>query len=146
MQNVIRKLNTGYQLFNFSNTIYVKVSKDKLWVRQIETGKEMVISAIEPFTTKRLLVGNFLIAEKYLKDAVNKVRKNNLFSPSPIFVMQPLEMYEGGLSDVEERVLRELALGAGGRDAVIWNGHELSDNEVMEQAKKRITRQSRPTR
>ena len=41
-------------------------------------------------------------------------------------------MIEGRLSEVEERVLRELAMGAGASKVVVWVGHELSDAEVQE--------------
>jgi len=41
-------------------------------------------------------------------------------------------MTEGGLSEVEERVLRELAMCAGASKVVVWVGHELSDAEVKE--------------
>jgi len=43
-------------------------------------------------------------------------------------------MIEGGLSQVEERVLRELAAGAGARKVFVWVGHELSDQEVIQRA------------
>ena len=39
---------------------------------------------------------------------------------------------EGGLSEVEERALREVAIGAGASKGVVWVGHELSDAEVRD--------------
>jgi hypothetical protein len=41
-------------------------------------------------------------------------------------------MAEGGLSEVEERVLKEVAIGAGASKVVVWVGRELSDGEVRE--------------
>lgn len=59
------------------------------------------------------------------------MRKGRRYPPPPLVVIQPLEMIEDGLSEVEERVLREVAASAGARKVVVWVGHELSDAEVM---------------
>ena len=45
-----------------------------------------------------------------------------------------MEMIDGGLSQVEERAFIELATGAGARKVVLWIGHELSDQEVINYA------------
>jgi len=117
-----------------TGVVYVKVSKNQFRVRHVVDNKEIVVSAFEPFTTTRLLVGEFAIAEKYLKDGIKKLHEGRWFAASPVIVIQPLEMIEGGLSQVEERVLRELAAGAGARKVFVWVGHELSDQEVIQRA------------
>jgi hypothetical protein len=61
---------------------------------------------------------------------MGKVIGKGLFAGSPGVVIQPLEMTEGGLSEIEERVFRELAIGAGAAKVIVWLGHELSDSEV----------------
>jgi rod shape-determining protein MreB len=45
-------------------------------------------------------------------------------------VIHPLEKIEGGLSQVEERLFHELAVGAGASKVVVWAGAPLSDAEV----------------
>lgn len=92
----------------FKSNIYVKVYKNKFIVRNIDKNIEVVLSAIEPFTTTRLLVGEFNGAEALLKEALKKLYKDNFLSPSPIIVIQPMEMIEGGLSSVEDRILTEI--------------------------------------
>jgi len=114
-----------------SNTVYVKVTKNQFWARHIEHQKEGIVTAVEPFTTKRLLVGEFTIAEKYLREAIKKVHQWKWFPASPVVIIHPMEMIDGGLSQVEERALIELATGAGARKVVLWIGHELSDQEVV---------------
>jgi len=44
-------------------------------------------------------------------------------------------MIEGGLSQVEERVLTEAAIGAGASKVVVWLGPELKDDEVKAKLK-----------
>jgi hypothetical protein len=46
-----------------------------------------------------------------------------------------MEMMEEGLCQVEERVLKELAESVGARKVILWVGHELSDQEVMDKSK-----------
>ena len=63
---------------------------------------------------------------------VTEMSKSKIFAVSPQVLIQPLEMLEGGLSEVEERVLKEIAIGAGASKVVVWVGRELSDAEVRE--------------
>ena len=118
-----------------SNTVYVKVTKNQFWVRHIEQQKEAVETALEPFTTRRLLVGEFTTAEKYLRAVIKKVHEGKWFSASPVVIIHPMEMTDGGLSQIEERAFMELAAGAGARKVMVWVGHELSDQEVINNAK-----------
>jgi hypothetical protein len=114
-----------------SNNIYMKVTKNQFWARHIENQKEAIETALEPFTTNRLLIGEFTTAEKHLSAVIKKVHKGKWFSTSPVIVVHPMEMVDGGLSQIEERVFKELAAGAGARKVVLWLGHELSDHEII---------------
>jgi rod shape-determining protein MreB and related proteins len=118
----------------FSNIVYVRVSKNRFRLKNIDTGAIAEVTPTPGFTTTRLLIGQFGAAEAALKEALKKVVGGGLFAVSPRIVIQPLEMADGGLSEVEERALRELALGAGAAKVVVWLGHELSDAEVRTRA------------
>ena len=119
----------------FFNPYYVKIYKNKFVAKNIIQNKEITLAATKPFSTTRLLVGEFNEAEKLLTKALKQLSKNTWFSPSPVVVIQPMEMAEGGLSGVELRAIRELAFGAGARKVVVWEGKPLTDNEVLESAK-----------
>jgi len=114
----------------FSNAVYVRVSRNRFRLKNIGTGTEADVTPTPGFTTTRLLVGQFGAAQTALKEAMRKVVGGGLFTASPGVVIHPLEMTDGGLSEIEERVFRELAMGAGAAKAVVWLGHELSDSEV----------------
>jgi hypothetical protein len=88
------------------------------------------VAAPTPFTTARLLVGQFREAASLLRKAVRELAGGRLFAASPVVVIHPTEMVDGGLSEVEERVLRELALGVGARSVVVHVGPALADAEV----------------
>ena len=120
----------------FNKTVYVKVYENRFVVKLI--GSEQVpvtLMSHEKFTTTRLLVGEFAIAEKLLTKGIKDLFQNSSFSPSPLIVIQPMEKTEEGLSQVEKRILKELAAGAGARQVVVWVGDELSDDQVIQQTK-----------
>jgi hypothetical protein len=119
----------------FANTIYVQVRKNSFRLRHIESRKEREISAQKPFTTTRLLVGQFQEAESLLRKAVDEIGNGGLFQASPVVVVHPVEMVEGGLSEVEERLYRELAKSVGARSVSVHVGKPLSDSEVISVAR-----------
>ncbi len=116
-------------------TLYVKVHKNRFNVRHIEKGYELSRNCIDPFTTTRLLVGDFLSAEKCLSELLNEVLGGSIRYVRPYIVIHQTEMAEDGLSPVEERVLLELAHGAGAYAATALVGDVLSDEEVAQYAK-----------
>src|SRR5690349_16304684 len=103
-----------------SRTLYVRIRRNKLTLRAIESGAEVEVSPATAFTTQRLLVGHFANAETALKAGFRNAMGSGWFKPSPDVVMHPLEMTEGGLSEIEDRILRELAIGAGARRVSVW--------------------------
>ncbi len=80
---------------------------------------------LNPFSHPRLLVNDFNKAEKILQYGVREVCRAQRFRLSPIAVIHPYERLEGGLSGMECRLFRELALGAGARKAYLHIGDEI---------------------
>ena len=114
-----------------ANTIYVQIRKNSIRLRHIEGKKEREIVAQKPFTTTRLLVGQFKDTESLLRKGIQEIGSGGLFQVSPVVVMHPIEMVDGGLSEVEERVYRELALSVGARSVFVHVGKPLTDSEVV---------------
>ena len=73
--------------------------------------KEVSINSSEPFSTQRLLVGNFDAAWKCVEEAEKKLSIKGLFKRKPKVIVVPKELIEGGISQIEDRVFRELSLG-----------------------------------
>ncbi len=84
------------------------------------------VEASNPFAHPRLLVNSFQKAEKVLQHGVRTVYKATVFHPRPLVVMHPRERLEGGITEVECRLFRELALGAGAREVRLHIGDELN--------------------
>ncbi|WNC72693.1 rod shape-determining protein MreB [Thalassotalea psychrophila] len=86
--------------------------------------------SINPFSHPRFLLSNFFVAEKLLQHAVYKILGKHFLTASPLIIMHPMEKLDGGLSQIEIRAFKELALGAGARDVVIFTGDKLDIENV----------------
>lgn len=115
----------------FNSTVYAKISKDRMSLKHVESGNVYEMQPVIPFTTHRLLVGSFSAGEACLKEAMSIVLKGGFFKIAPIVIIHPQAMVEGGLCEVEDRLFRELAMGAGARKVHVHIGEELSDAEVL---------------
>jgi rod shape-determining protein MreB and related proteins len=115
----------------FPNTAYVRVRRNEFRIRHIESGNEATFKADVPFSTVRMLIGDFAAADRALKDALQQAHKGRFRAPSQI-VIHPLELIEGGLSQIEERTIYEVAKGAGASKVLVWLGPELTDEQVKE--------------
>jgi rod shape-determining protein MreB and related proteins len=116
----------------FGDDIYVRISRDLVRAKNVKSGKEVQVAPEAPFTTQRLLVGNFDSAQQALRSALRQVLGGGLLTLSPNVLVHALERVEGGLSQIEERVLRELAMGAGAKKVVVFAGPVLQDAQVAE--------------
>jgi rod shape-determining protein MreB and related proteins len=114
----------------FGDDLYVRISRDLVRAKNVKSGKEAQVAPQAPFSTKRLLVGTFEPAQHALRLALRQVLGGGLFTISPNVLVHPLELVEGGLSQIEERVLRELAIGAGAKKVVVFTGPVLQDADV----------------
>ena len=112
----------------FTTDLYIKIKKNQFEAKCLSSdGRWESARPAKPFSTERLLVGSFSAAEPTLKSLVKKVTPRGIIKKSPRVVIQPMEYLEGGLSEVEERVFKELALGAGAFKVVLHTGAELTD-------------------
>lgn len=120
----------------FIKNFYVKVYKNQMLVRLLgDSSQEQQLNSEKAFSNTRLLIAEFSIAEKLLRDGVKTLMSKSMLA-TPAILIQAMEMYEGGLSEVENRVLTELASGAGAFKVVVHYGKEsLSDAQVLEKLK-----------
>jgi hypothetical protein len=119
----------------FQNTIlYVRIRKDQFDIRNLSTDQRTIARSLNGFSSERLLIANFNEAEATLMKAVKELPKPGLFPSPPAFIlMHPLEIISGGISQVEDRVLRDLAARCA-RASDVWVGADLSDAEVLQRA------------
>ena len=119
-----------------SNTIYIRIHENRVNVRNIDDRKEIELTSDSAFTTERLLIGNFTVAQTLLKKGLKIVMGKKFFAP--VVIMHPIEKIDGGLSQVEDRVLKDLAIVAGAQKVVVWVGDELTDDGVLQKVKQEL--------
>lgn len=139
----IRNLKTGEQLSEVPELAILKQQGSKRVVLGFGAGAHAAaadaaqkhgsdkVEVINPFAHPRSLVSDFTIAEVLLRAFVKLAHGTGLFSLAPRIVVHPLGSPAGGFTQVERRAFREMALGAGASDVVVWVGPELSDHEAL---------------
>ncbi|QKX17754.1 hypothetical protein [Microbulbifer sp. YPW1] len=88
--------------------VKLKIYRNKI---ELSNGSKIVSeSSKEAFSTQRLLVANFDAAWNCLVTAEKKLSIKGLFKRKPKVVVEPKELIEGGISQVEDRIFRELSM------------------------------------
>lgn len=86
---------------------------------------------INPFSHPRTMVGDFTAGQEVIKAFVRKLCGKRLLAMAPRLVFHPLGDPEGGFTQVEIRAMHELGLGSGASEVTMWQGPELSDEQVL---------------
>lgn len=89
------------------------------------------VDVVNPFAHPRSMVSDFNVAEQLLKAFLQRIRGRSPFAPSPRVVLHLLGNPAGGYTQVEIRAFHEMALGAGASQVVVWQGRDLSDDELL---------------
>ena len=103
---------------------YIQFYENRIKITRLDTREEVEQVAIEPFTTVRLLMGDFEKAENCLRLAIKKLKLNKWISPQFNAIVHPMSKTEGGLSLVENRGFKELAERSGGKKVLVYEKRE----------------------
>lgn len=144
----------------FRSTVYVRIKPERLSVLHLESGNEHSdvpalaiarkdgksvvlglgqaaaatggsgVTLANGFKHPRTPIADFTVAEQTLKYFLKRVLPRSLFVPAPILVIHPQAQLEGGLTQIEIRAFVELGLGAGAREVYVWDGPELTREEL----------------
>lgn len=106
----------------------------------LESGENVEI--VNPFSHPRVLFADFAVGVKLLQHILKELRSKKIFMPSPQVVMHPMEKTEGGLTEIERRALIELALSAGAKDAIMYQGLQLATHNFDYHAIKSINEET----
>ncbi|MDC9819056.1 YjaA family stress response protein [Pectobacterium polonicum] len=118
-------------------SLYIRIYRDTLMVRNVDTQKEVTEQSEIPFTTTRLLLGQMIPAMKLLDRLTRKVapkRLIDLFSSHKV-IIHATEMNEGGHSQVEFASYIELAksISPQGKHIYVCSKNvPLTDQEVIQ--------------
>lgn len=125
-------------MFNFKKrkTLYIRLYTNIVFIRDVESKKELKREATKPFSSSRLLFADYEQGEEFLIQTIKE-----LFEGEPVssfnIILQPMEKIEGGLSSVEKRAFIDSMQHIGGKSIIIYDKTNLlSDDMVLEIVKK----------
>ena len=110
-----------------ADTIYVQLFRDRLILKNIDSGESAGVKRDMTYASPRMLVGDFTMAQHQLKEAVKTLKRG---FRAPEILLHPMELIEGGITQVEYRVFVELGVGCGASKAAVWSGAPLSGESV----------------
>lgn len=146
--DALRRGLDGHQL-------YVRMTRQQVFARNVDTGEQFACSArvgvdergairsigdpvapdstrtVEPFNHPRVAVNDYGLAEALLRFVCAKMMESARFRTAPLIVVHADMQLDGGLSSLEERALREMAIHAGARRVVVHDGETLSDQQAL---------------
>ena len=113
---------------------YLRIYKDRMVLRRVDTGGSIDRISSVPFTSDRLLVGDFPAASELLNGMLRDVNDRvGIFSRNLQLVIQPMEMMENGLSSVERRAFLDLGEHAGAKPVILADSRvELNDAQILD--------------
>ncbi len=115
------------------NPFYFRIFTNKVEVKNLKTGKIIERESPIKFSSNRLLLADFEVAEQFFRTVISEFSGSKIFTRSLKVAMQPMELIEGGLSPTEKRAFRDSAEHIGAIKVVIINHtNYLSDKEFEE--------------
>lgn len=114
----------------FAPLAYVQIFRDRLRLSLPDQG--VVVDDRGEFSHPRSILGNFAVGEQTLARALKRAHADRWFTPRPFLVMHPQELIDGGLTQIEERALTEMGLGAGASKVKIWVGAPPTAQQLAE--------------
>lgn len=89
------------------------------------------VEIAQPFAHPRSLVSDFTLGEQLLKVLIPRLLGHGFLIPAPLVILHPLGQPEGGFTQIEIRALQEMALGAGAAKVIVWQGPNLTNQQVL---------------
>lgn len=112
-------------------TIYIRLFENKVELRHLEKDQNITRTSHDKFSNERLLVATVSVAIKFIKEILFEIKGDQLIKPRLVVLIQPMEKVEGGVSEVEKMILRDLIGQIGGNYAFIQETKgKLSDNDI----------------
>lgn len=119
--------------FDRKITLYIRLSKNKAEIKHIESGKSIVRISSNPFSSDRLILSDFELAEKFLKVVIEELLTGEKkFLRQVEVILQIVDEDVLIIEPIERRAYRDSMEHAGAK--AVWiceHQNVLSDEEVM---------------
>ena len=140
-RRITLKLVGSDRLIDDVPVLALKADHGKTMVAVVGRPAETVVQSdsslklVAPFDHPRVPVADFTCAEKVLFFFLRQLFAGRIFKPMMAMVLQPMESFEGGITQIERRALLELGENCGARRCYVYTGKELTDEEIFQMLK-----------
>jgi hypothetical protein len=101
-------------------SFYIKIYFNKIEITLLETGETIIRNSLTNFSTKRIVLADFNTIELLVRDTINEFEISKGFIKKAFHaLMQQMETFEDGISEIEKRALRDIAEQAGAVDVYL---------------------------
>lgn len=108
-----------------TNAVILKVYSNRMELSDPRHQLQITQIAAQPYSNQRTLIANFdqgehltiILLTQWVK------QRSSFLAFSPVILLQAMDLCEGGLTQVEFRALREMALSAGARFCVVYEAN-----------------------
>jgi hypothetical protein len=108
--------------------VYIKIYANKVEITNIKTDHTVSRSPLKNFSSNRLLVAEFNIAENLIKDILKEMGIGN---KNLKIIIQQIDGFEKELFETEKRILRDLAEQAGATEIYLVNRKKVMSKEEV---------------
>lgn len=133
----IRNVRTGDSFTDTPDVAIQQGAQKTILAVGAATGQARLQPDVEvhnPFAHPRSLLSDFTLGLQLVKLVFKKILLRQPWRhllPAPRVLLHLQGMDEGGYTQVEIRGMREMILGAGASDVILWQGAELSDAQIL---------------
>lgn len=113
---------------------YFRIYKNKVEIKDLEADKTIIRTSPIKFSSERLLIADFEVAEQFFRAVMEEFSENKIFTRPLKLVLQPMELNEDGLTSVEKRAFRDSGAHIGAKKLVIMNHTKYLSNTEFEEA------------
>jgi hypothetical protein len=108
--------------------IYIRIYYNKIAITNLKSDQTISKSSVIKFSSTRLLVAEFNVAENLIRDILKEM---GIANRNLKILIQQIDTFEDELSESEKRILRDLAEQAGGTEVYLANRKkEMNKEEV----------------
>ena len=120
--------------------LYVRLSKNSIEIKEVHTGKSISRKALVHYSNERLIIADFLEAEKFFREVIDELlnQKHKTFKKSLSVVLQIVDDQIKSSTVVEQRIYADAFEHAGA--AYYWfveHQNLLSNEEIIEIANRK---------
>jgi hypothetical protein len=95
-------------------SFYIKIYFNKIEITHLETGETISRNSLTNFSTKRIVLADFNAVELLVRNTIDEFEiSKGIIKKAFHALVQQMEIFEDGISEIEKRAMRDIAEQAG---------------------------------